>query len=549
MPGYTAQVRVVLAAVLSNRDLRRTQLALAGFYGAENGVWIAMLVYAYGQGGATAVGLVALAQLLPAAAFGPWLGGLGDRYPRGIVLAGGYVAQALAMGATAVALAADAPPGVAYATAALAATLVTITRPVQAALTPGLSRSPEELTAANVLSGWSEAVSVLVAPALVGVLLAVSGPAAAFAAMTGVGAWSAALVMPLALRDRRTKVRAAAPEDAGGVREAIATVMREPAARLLVALLVAQSIAVGALDVLYVVLAMETLDLGEAWAGYLNAAFGAGGAIGAVLTVALIGRRRLMPAMAAGIVLWSVALIALGAWPVAAAAIALLATAGVARTVIDVAGRSLLQRAAAPEVLARVFGLLEGLTMAALAVGSLLVPLLVAVGGPTLAIVGVAAVLPAVAIVSLRGLFEIDQRAQVPVVEIGLLRAVPMFALLPGPTIEGLARSLEPLDLAAGDVAVTQGEAGIRFYVVSDGELAVEVDGRHVNTMRRPDGFGEIALLRDVPRTATVRAVTPARLYALPKAAFLAAVVGTTEVEEVAAERLARAAPALQPLR
>jgi MFS family permease len=541
--AYAAQARVVLSAVRSNADLRRVQVALVGFYAAEYGVWIAMLVYAYGHGGATAAGLVALAQLVPAALLGPWAGGLGDRHPRALVLAGGYVVQAAAMGATAAALLSGAPPGVAYVFAAIAATAVTVTRPTQAALTPSLARSPDELTAANVVAGWTESLSVLAAPAATGVLLAVSGPGTVFAFMAAAALGSAVLVAPVALRERGRPPRAAGDADGGGVRAAIALVAREPAARLLVGLLAAQYIAIGALDVLYVVLAIDALDLGESWAGYLNAAFGAGGAIGSAVTVALIGRRRLMPAVMAGIAGWSAAMALLGLWQTAALALALLAAAGVSRTVLDVAGRTLLQRAAAPEVLARVFGLLEGLSMAGLAAGSLLAPLLVGLGGPAAALLGLAAVLPALAALSLRGLLGIDQRAQVPAVELALLRATPMFAALGGPELEALARALEPLEAAPGAVVVAQGEPGDRFYLVADGELAVAVDGATVNTMRRGDGFGEIALLREVPRTATVTAVAPSRLYALHKGAFLAAMTGVAEVERVADARLAHAAP------
>jgi MFS family permease len=511
----------VLGGVLRNRDLRRVELAFVGFNAAEWGVWIAMLVYAYDHGGATTAGVVALVQLVPAAIFAPVAASLGDRHPPTRLLAAGYGAQAAAMGATAAVLLAHGPPFAAYGFAAVAATAVTVTRPAQAVLLPALARTPEELTAANVASGWIESVSMLGAPALAGVLLAVGGVGTVFAVMSATAAAALFLIAPV----RGPGAGAAGGGTLGDLADGIALVARERGPRALVWLLGVEALAIGALDVLYVVLAVGVLDHGGSTAGYLNAAFGAGGVVGVAVTVALVGRRRLAPPLLAGLVLWAGALAGIAAAPSLGAAFLLLATAGVGRTTLDVAGRTLLQRVARPDALARVFGLLEGVSMAGLAVGSIAASALVGLAGGRGAFACLAALLPLAALLALRGVRNADS-AVLPVVEMARLRALRIFAPLGPPALEAAARSLVPVTAAAGAVVIREGDRGDRFYVIADGEVDVSSNGVAIGVLGRGDCFGEIALLRDVPRTATVSARTDVRLDALDKTAFLIAVTG-----------------------
>jgi hypothetical protein len=168
----------------------------------------------------------------------------------------------------------------------------------------------------------------------------------------------------------------------------------------------------------------------------------------------------------------------------------------------------------------------EGVTMAGLAIGAAVVTALNHLGGPTAAILGVAALLPIGLALSGRQLLTLDAHATVPVVEMSLLRKLPHFAVLPGPALEGLARSLERVEIPAGTVLIREGEPGHTFYAIADGRLDVTIAGEHVRTLQRGDGVGEIALLRNVLRTATVTTLTDATLYALDSSAFLAAVTG-----------------------
>jgi hypothetical protein len=146
---------------------------------------------------------------------------------------------------------------------------------------------------------------------------------------------------------------------------------------MLVSLLGAQGVAVGALGVLSVEYAQHVLHRGGDWVGYLNAAFGAGGVIAVVMTARLVGKARLIGPLVLALAVWSLSFIGLAALPGAVGALALIAVGGSARATFDVAGRTLLQRVARPDLLWRHFGLLEGLMMGACAVGSLLAPLLV----------------------------------------------------------------------------------------------------------------------------------------------------------------------------
>jgi hypothetical protein len=334
-----------------------------------------------------------------------------------------------------------------------------------------------------------------------------------------------------------------AASDSPSLGGSVAIVRREPNARTLVLLLGAQAVALGALDILYVELARGVLHLGGNWAGYLNAAFGLGSVLAIGLTARLVGHPRLALPLVLSLAGWTVGLFGLAATPALALSLLLIATAGGARSIFDVTARTLLQRVARPDLLARVLGLLEGLEMAGLAVGSLLATALFALGGAAAAFAGVGALLPLVALSAGRRLLDIDRHATAPVVEVALLRSVPMLSLLPPPTLESLARALIPEDAPAGVEVVTQGDKGDRFYVIADGEADVIADETTVATLHRGDGFGEIALMYDVPRTATVRTRTHVQLYALERDNFLVALTGhlpaQTLAQGLASERLA----------
>ena len=303
---------------------------------------------------------------------------------------------------------------------------------------------------------------------------------------------------------------------------------KNPAVMTLVAVLGGQYILVGALDLIYVVLAFGELGMGQGGAGYLTAASGAGGLLAIAITGMMVGGRRQAPVLIAAGLAGPVALLLLAGYTTVASALILVTLAGVGRGVFDVTGRTLLQRTAPPQVLAEVFGMLEALVCAGLSIGVIIVPILVALGGATGALVGTAVIVVAILAVLAPRLRALDASATVPIVELRLLRSIPLFAALPAPSLETLAASLTPLHLPAGTVVIREGDPGDRYYAIARGELDVLKNDSLIVTRRRAEGVGEIALIRHTPRTATVVARTDADLYALDREPFLLALTGHT---------------------
>jgi hypothetical protein len=574
-------------ALAGNRALLRVLAAYLLFTLTENAVWIAMLVYAYGRGGATTAGLIAVAQLVPAAVVAPVMASAADRRSPVILLAGGYLAQAAAMAGTAAAIGAGAPLA-AYAAAVVAATVVTATRPAQSALIPSVSATPDQLTAANVVAGWLDAAGVAVAGLLAGVLISLAGAGSVFAVCAGLGLVAALFVAGLraaplgaaslepvpstpapltpapltpappgeAPADVQTQAPAqakAAEADVGaetataGIGAGLRLAASQPRLRLMLALLTADAVVLGALDLLAVILAVAVLRRPAGWAGYLEFAFGLGAVLAATGSAALIGRRLGGPVLVAALA-FSAALAAIAPGPGVTGTVALLIAAGASHCVLDVAARTLLQRSVPPQLLGRIFGVLEGAMMAGLAVGALLVSALDHLGGSRLAVLGVAAVLPLAVVAGGRAVFRLDAGATVPVVQIALLRSLPLFTGLPAPALEGLAAALEPVLLTPGDIVIRQGDPGDAYYAIAAGELDASQDGRWLGRFGRGEGIGEIALLRDIPRTATVAARTAATVYRLDRDPFLTAVLGHAPTQRqagrIAAARLANPASA-----
>lgn len=512
----------------ANPALRRLELALAGSVVGDWAFSVALAVYAYHQGGAAALGIVSMVRWLLAAAAAPFIAVLADRYRRRRVMIAADLLRAVIVGAAALVVWSGGPALLVYGLAVLTAIVSTAFPPAQTALIPSLTRTPEEMTAANVVTSSIDSVGTFAGPAIGGLLLVTAGTGTVFALDAVTFVWSLLLVAAISAPDDNPQgaTGGSAPEGlAGEVLAGFRVVGRDRRLRLIIGLFGAQTVVSGAITVLIVVMALELLTLGNSGVGTLNASVGVGGVLGSVVAFGLVGRGKLASDFALGLLLWGVPIAVIGIWANSTVAIAMLVLVGVGNTLVDVAGLTLLQRVVADEVLGRVFGVLESVFAATVGLGAILAPLLIHLLGIHAALIVVGAFLPVLTLITWPLLANIDRGAADPV-RLALLRGVPFMAPLPEATLERLSSRLEPVRVEAGETVFSAGEPGDRFYVVERGE--VEVVGGDGVVARIGEGgyFGEIALVRDVPRTAGIRVPEGADLLALDRDEFIAAVTG-----------------------
>ena len=502
------------------------------------------------------VGVLSIVMLVPSALIAPIAAQLGDRLPRQRVMVLGYGLQAAAMLATGLALLFHLPAIPIYVLATLAAMSVTLTRPAQGALLPELARNPSELVAANAVSGTIENLSIFVGPALTGVLLRLGSPGVVWTLMGAIVVVSTILVAgirnpPPRPSPARGEGDIASARGEGGnvgfVGTSVAGVRalgRLKGPRLIISLIFALSVELGALDVLLVVLAVQQLGIGTAGFGFLNAAIGAGGIVGLIIPARLVGHEHLSRPFLAGIAGWSLALALVGVLPAIIPAFVFLGLAGAGRNVMDVAGRTLLQRTVPDQVLSRVLGVLEGLYNISIGIGAVLASLVILALGLRGTFIAAGLVLAILAGLSLGPLSAFDRTAPRPGRSLERARAVALFAPLDGVVLERLAAAFAPLRLPAEAVIIREGTPGERFYLIDHGEVSVLKNGVEVARLGPGDYFGEISLLKRVPTTATVAAHTEVELLALDPDIFIDAITGSARarrvVEDVMTQRLDR---------
>jgi predicted MFS family arabinose efflux permease len=541
-----AEGGAALASNLRRPDLRRAQLAFGSAYAAEWSFTVALGVVAFRDGGATAVGIVALIRMLPSALVAPFATAVADRVRRDRVLIWIGVMRAAAVAAAAVVMAMDLSAVFVYLLAVIATIPFTAFRPAHSALLPALCETPKELTAANASRGLLDSASTLIGPLLAALLLDVSGPEAVFALTAGLSLWSAFLV---SLIDYEPAPREAPPAPirvAADTAEGLRAIAAQRDVTMLFGLGAVQAVTRGALNVFTVVVAIELLETGEPGVGVLTAAVGVGAVMGSLGASVLVGSRRLAAYTGLGIALWGTPLAMIGVFPSELIALAMLAIVGAGNALVDLGYFTLFPRLMPDEVLARVFGALESLVALAVGLGSILTPLLIYLFGIRGALVAIGLMTPVAVALAWSRLVRVDEGLGTQADIIDRLRRVTMLRPLPVSTIEHLARNVREESFDPDGTVIEQGQVGKSFYVIVSGEVEVKENGRLLGLLSDGDSFGEIALLRDVPRTRTVRARTPLTLYALDRRHFVPIVSGysesAAEAETVVETRLAASA-------
>lgn len=519
----------------SSPNLRRAQLSFGAVWTGEWAVTVALGILAFREGGATAVGLVAMARLLPGALLAPLSSGVIDARRRDSVLLVICLIRAVTLAAAAVAVSELASPVPAYALVAIATVVLTLYRPAHSALLPSLCGTPTKLSASMVVRGLLDSLSALVGPLLVAVLIVPIGVSGVFALCAGITLWSGWLIARVHYEAPPRVLRAVTASPLQESLKGLALMVRDPDVRRMSALFCLQTFTRGCFTVFSVVVAIEMLGTGEAGVGVLTAAFGAGAVAGSFVAAGvMVGEVPFARWSGVAIALWGLPFVVLAAVSSEWLALALIAVVGVANALLDVAGFTLLQLIVPDEVMGRFFTGLESLFTLTVAIGSIAAPLLIATFGERGALVVAGLVAPAGALLAWGTLRRLDIRIEVGARVMALLRRVDFLSSLPMATLAHLATQASGREVEPGTVVIEEGTTGDDFYVIVDGSAEVLRGDVSVTVLGAGECFGEIAALRHVDRTSSIRAATSLLLLRLSGDHLVWAVSGYTPSREAA---------------
>ena len=547
-----AAVRANFRDVWANRNVRRLQLA---FVGSEITDWayaMALLVWAYQEGGAALVGTWAGVRALLAAVAGPLGGAIADRMSRRTFMLANDGVRLVLVLLIAAAIHLDLGVWAVLVPGTLLAMVAASFRPAQGGLLPSLVDSPKQLTAANATAEMVDSTAAFIGPAIAGALLGLFGivPVVLLGALGLL--WSLLLVSGVRV-DREAEIHGddadADTDDAqaegekaesfwtevtGGFR----TIFRDRDMVALSGLLAVNGLLAGVLMVLVVLVAAEMIGDPNA-VGWLNAVLGVATITGGLVMLALAGRVRLGRIMVLGVLGWCIPLVLLGLVPEIVVIVAVFALIGLCDPMVNVGFGVIPARLVPDRVLSRVFAAIESQFIAAAALGAFITPVLISLMGLQGAVVALGVAGIVVALACATRMPHLDSRLVAPR-GLDLLREVPLFTPLTPSMVEQMAHKFEPRSALAGEVIVREGDVSDHFYVIESGEVEVTQEGRVIRTETVGDVFGEIGLLRDVPRTATVTALTDTELLTLSREEFLALMAGERRVRLLTADLATR---------
>ncbi len=549
--GAVRETWASLHSVFTNPSLRRIQLALAGSMVGDWAYATAVMVWAYNAGGTTLIGVWMAIRLILMAIVAPVGSSVADRFDRKHVLIVSDLTRALLVAAATAMLFLGSPTLAILVVASLVSLIGVVFRPAQMAWLPSLTNKPEELTAANGASSTIESLAFFVGPAIGAALVATTNVEVVFILNALTYVWSALMVWgihahPAADADAASD-EGEADASPGMLREmsqGFVVVARSSTLRMVAVLTCAQVLVAGASAVYAVVFAVDILETGPAGIGIIDSVFGVGAIVGGFFAIARATKNRLATDMAVGTVLWSLPLLLVVAWPSPVTVVAATIIMGFGNPLVDVNFVTIVQRVTPDAVLGRVFGAFEGALIASMAVGAGVSPFLIDHVGLRWTLTVLALLVGVPALLFLPRCLRLDATLRPPE-DAELLRRIPIFTPMPTAALEVLARGVGRRHVVAGEPILREGEDSDLFFVIENGRVEVTQDGRVLREEGPGEFFGEIGLLRDVPRTATVTATDDTDLLTVSREDFLDAVRGAEEslaaANDVVTRRLGRA--------
>lgn len=521
---------------LTNGDLRRLLLAVGSWSGTEAAFLLAASILALDLGGPAAVGLVGALRVLPAAVSASLVGTVADRVSRPLIVTGvnaAFVGVALVAAATAWV---GAALPVLLLVVGLGSVVSALLKPSMQAILPQLVRSPEQLLPAQAAWSIANGVGAVLGPATAAALLSGFGVGEVFVALAVAYALTA-----LVTRTIRTEFQPARTIATRGRRARWLAPLRGMAlfsshgARSVFALLMLGRVVSGFLSVAIILRAIELVGAGQGaqvLAGSLMTALGIGSFIGSALTLGAVARHGTRW-FAAGTAAYGLSVALMGTVDGSTSSWIFLLAAGAGNAMWWTFGADLVSRLLPDHVAGRGWGAVHGIGAGAYALGAMAAPLLSDRFDLAVAFLGVGLTLCIAPLLGWRGLKVVTSMTTPKEDDVRLLGAVPVLTALPGVAVSRIACTAEPRRFAAGTTVVVEGSAGQEFFVVRSGELVVTQGGTEVRRLGPGESFGEIALLRTVPRTATVVAVTDVELLRVGQELFVASITGhrSTDVE------------------